>query len=69
MCGVHGIITHSFSEDEVYRKLEDMGVLQVHRGPDDRKETVFSLKREYWVLGSGGFQSLILKRNAADYIA
>ncbi len=45
MCGIHGIITPSLSEDEVYRRLEEMGLLQVHRGPDDRKEMVFPLKK------------------------
>ena len=45
MCGVHGIITFSLSEDDIYRRLEDMGVLQVHRGPDDKKETVFSFDK------------------------
>jgi asparagine synthase (glutamine-hydrolysing) len=44
MCGVHGIITCSLSEDEIYRRLENMGVLQAHRGPDDKKETVFPFK-------------------------
>ena len=44
MCGVHGIITYSLSEDEIYRRLENMGVLLAHRGPDDKKETVFPFK-------------------------
>ena len=44
MCGVHGIITHSLSKEEIYKRLEDMGDLQAHRGPDDKKESVYSLK-------------------------
>ena len=45
MCGIHGIITDYLTENEIRRRLEDMGVLQVHRGPDDRKETVFYLDK------------------------
>lgn len=41
MCGVQGIITYSLSGDKIYRKLEDMGSLQRHRGPDDKRESVF----------------------------
>ncbi len=50
MCGVHGIITRSLSEIEISKRLEDMGRLQAHRGPDDKKEAVFALKT-----GSLGF--------------
>ncbi len=50
MCGVNGIITYSLSKDEVYKRLQEMGALQVHRGPDDKRETVFPFKK-----GSLGF--------------
>ena len=44
MCGVNGIITYSLSEDEILKRLEVMGDLQDHRGPDDKRELVFSFK-------------------------
>ncbi len=42
MCGVHGIISCSYLKNQISRKLEIMGCLQNHRGPDDKKELVFS---------------------------
>ena len=45
MCGIHGIITYSLPEGEIYRRLKDMGALQVHRGPDDKKEVVFPFNK------------------------
>ncbi|MBW1914169.1 MAG: asparagine synthase (glutamine-hydrolyzing) [Deltaproteobacteria bacterium] len=41
MCGIHGIISRSFSGDEILRRLEKMGDLQRHRGPDNIREKVF----------------------------
>ena len=51
MCGVQGIITYSLSEDEIYKRLEAMGSLLAHRGPDDKKESVFSFENGH--LGFG----------------
>jgi asparagine synthase (glutamine-hydrolysing) len=44
MCGISGIISYNLSEDEIYNRLEQMGVLQAHRGPDDRKEVVYPFR-------------------------
>ncbi|ABW67266.1 asparagine synthase (glutamine-hydrolyzing) [Desulfosudis oleivorans] len=41
MCGISGIITRSLAENQVLARLERMGQLQRHRGPDDRREQVF----------------------------
>ena len=51
MCGVQGIITYSLSENEISKRLEGMGRLQAHRGPDDKKEAVFTFKTGF--LGFG----------------
>ncbi len=45
MCGVSGIITNSSDRDWVLNRLYTMGDLQKHRGPDDRREMVFSARR------------------------
>jgi asparagine synthase (glutamine-hydrolysing) len=44
MCGISGIISYNLSQDEIYHRLEQMGALQAHRGPDDKKETVYAFK-------------------------
>ena len=41
MCGISGIITRSLDENQVLARLERMGSLQRHRGPDDQREQVF----------------------------
>jgi asparagine synthase (glutamine-hydrolysing) len=43
MCGISGIISRQISQDEIRRRLERMGSIQKHRGPDDSAEKVFSL--------------------------
>ena len=42
MCGVFGIISSILSVEEITSQLEAMGNIQRHRGPDDRRNTVFS---------------------------
>jgi len=42
MCGISGIISPSLSKEEITRVLSKMGDLQRHRGPDDKKEAVYS---------------------------
>lgn len=51
MCGVYGIISRSFSKDELTFRLSQMGPVQRHRGPDDKKEVVFPLSNGYLGLG------------------
>jgi asparagine synthase (glutamine-hydrolysing) len=41
MCGVSGIITQSPGGDALLQRLERMGGLQRHRGPDDQRQQVF----------------------------
>lgn len=43
MCGIHGIVSRSLSKEEMIRRLDEMGALQRHRGPDDKREDVFTL--------------------------
>lgn len=42
MCGIHGILTPTFSTAELSERLTRMGNIQRHRGPDDSRETIFS---------------------------
>ncbi len=44
MCGIYGIISHSLPEEEILTRLSLMGRLQRHRGPDDQRDLVFSVK-------------------------
>lgn len=41
MCGIHGIISKTLGNDEIKNRLSEMGVLQRHRGPDDKQEIVY----------------------------
>jgi asparagine synthase (glutamine-hydrolysing) len=41
MCGISGIISRRISSGEIRDRLESMGSLQRHRGPDDAREQVF----------------------------
>ncbi|MFC1867923.1 asparagine synthase (glutamine-hydrolyzing) [Thermodesulfobacteriota bacterium] len=41
MCGIHGIVSCSLSKEEIQKRLEGMGSLQRHRGPDDQRENIF----------------------------
>jgi asparagine synthase (glutamine-hydrolysing) len=42
MCGISGIISASLDGEEIQARLERMGGLQRHRGPDDQREGVFA---------------------------
>ena len=42
MCGISGIISRQLSSGEIRGRLERMGSIQRHRGPDDEREQVFS---------------------------
>ncbi len=42
MCGICGIVSKSFSKEKIASLLSKMGGVQRHRGPDDKKEIVFS---------------------------
>ena len=43
MCGIYGIVSNVLSKKEILRRLEKMGGLMRHRGPDDKKENIFSV--------------------------
>jgi len=43
MCGISGIISRRITSDEIHRRLDRMGSIQKHRGPDDSAEDVFSI--------------------------
>lgn len=51
MCGVFGIISSALSVEEITSQLEAMGYIQRHRGPDDRRNTVFSYLEKHVGLG------------------
>ncbi len=42
MCGISGIVSRKLSSEEILRRLEGMGTLQKHRGPDASDERVFT---------------------------
>ncbi|HBN25994.1 MAG TPA: asparagine synthetase B, partial [Desulfobacteraceae bacterium] len=44
MCGIHGIISRSDPEEEIYDNLSQMGKLQRHRGPDAHKNEVYRFR-------------------------
>jgi asparagine synthase (glutamine-hydrolysing) len=43
MCGIYGMVSYYLSSDEIQSRLEVMGKLQRHRGPDDQQEVLFSI--------------------------
>ncbi|RJP42984.1 MAG: asparagine synthase (glutamine-hydrolyzing) [Desulfobacteraceae bacterium] len=43
MCGICGIVSSLLSADDICRRLDAMNALQGHRGPDDRRQEVFSI--------------------------
>ncbi len=43
MCGIYGIVSASLAKENILRRLAKMGELLRHRGPDDKKETLFSI--------------------------
>ena len=43
MCGIHGIVTDSLPREEIKKRLDQMGNLQRHRGPDDKRANLFSI--------------------------
>lgn len=51
MCGICGIVSKSFSKEKITSLLSGMGGVQRHRGPDDKKEVVFSLADGHIGLG------------------
>lgn len=51
MCGIYGIISCNIHDGEIADRLEKMGRLQRHRGPDDRKQRIFSITDGYLGLG------------------
>ncbi len=58
MCGIYGIVSASLSRGKILRRLEKMGGLLRHRGPDDKKEKIFLLNRGW--LGFGFVRLSIL---------
>ncbi len=44
MCGIYGIVSKALTPDGIGRCLSPMGRLLRHRGPDDLRERVFSVK-------------------------
>ncbi|NOQ23204.1 MAG: asparagine synthase (glutamine-hydrolyzing) [Candidatus Aegiribacteria sp.] len=42
MCGISGMISRHLTSGEIRRRLERMGSIQRHRGPDDSNEQVYS---------------------------
>lgn len=43
MCGINGIVSRTVSIEEIRVRLEKMGEIERHRGPDDSRESVFSI--------------------------
>ncbi len=58
MCGIYGIVSPSLSDQQIRKRLDTMGQLQRHRGPDDKKEVVFSINDRH--LGFGFVRLSIL---------
>jgi asparagine synthase (glutamine-hydrolysing) len=72
MCGIHGIVTESLPREEIKKRLEEMGDLQRHRGPDDKREEIFSINGNRVGLGlvrlsildlETGMQPIICKKD------
>jgi len=55
MCGIHGIVSKTLSEQDIFQRLVQMGNVQRHRGPDDQKSQVY---RYHDVLLGFGFVRL-----------
>lgn len=51
MCGIHGIISPKPDPGGIAEKLSRMGDLQCHRGPDDRRNSVFEYRRKQVGMG------------------
>ncbi len=51
MCGIHGIISSDLSKEEILKRINQMGSIQRHRGPDDKRENIFPIKNGW--LGFG----------------
>lgn len=43
MCGIFGVVSSSMSGEDIEQRLVKMGDLQRHRGPDDRRQEVYSI--------------------------
>jgi asparagine synthase (glutamine-hydrolysing) len=43
MCGIYGMVSYKFSPEEIHHRLEIMGKMQRHRGPDDQKEVLYPI--------------------------
>jgi asparagine synthase (glutamine-hydrolysing) len=43
MCGIYGIVSYKDSKGDIRNRLQTMGKLQRHRGPDDQQEVVYSI--------------------------
>jgi asparagine synthase (glutamine-hydrolysing) len=43
MCGIYGMVSYNRSRGDIQSRLEAMGDLQRHRGPDDQKEVLYSI--------------------------
>ena len=51
MCGIYGIVSQALTSGGIGRRLSPMGRLLRHRGPDDLRERVFSVKETQVGLG------------------
>ncbi len=51
MCGIYGIISNSLEKADLAQRLGRMGDRQRHRGPDDKRESLFPLNRGNLGLG------------------
>lgn len=43
MCGIAGIVSSSVGVEDIEKRLVKMGDLQRHRGPDDRRQEIYSI--------------------------
>lgn len=43
MCGIYGMVSYNRSRGDIQSRLEAMGDLQRHRGPDDQKEVLYPI--------------------------
>ena len=43
MCGIYGIVSYKHSQAEIRTRLQGMGKLQCHRGPDDQREVLYNI--------------------------
>lgn len=69
MCGISGIISRQLTSGEIRRRLERMGSIQKHRGPDDSDEQIYSCDDNLVGLGFVRLAILDLKTGMQPVVA